>query len=114
MKKSGESGGETNPTSAAPARQDSRAKGTGNDRGRRMILVIGAAILAVILMASVFTLGYIIGNQNSEIRALTNGVQQGPPAGGPQGTQGQQQQSTQQSGPQGGSQGQQPSSQQGQ
>jgi hypothetical protein len=49
---------------------------------QRALTIIGAAVLAVMVIAAVFALGFIVGNENSKIDSLATGRSQGGmPAG---------------------------------
>jgi cell division protein FtsN len=98
----GEATEKKDPSSVGPAPMgvESKAGGANNRRNQRMLVFIGVAILACIVVAAAFSLGFIIGNQSSRMQTLANqnsrgqlqpdGMSQGPPRGGPQGIQGQQ------------------------
>jgi len=60
--------------------QDDSAKK--HNRNQRLLIGISAAILAMLVIASVFTLGYFIGHGNGAAGAPLNGGRQGPVGSG--------------------------------
>ena len=56
-----------------PSHPRGRREGGAYERNQKALLVIGIAILAIIVIASSYALGYTIGNQSADTRPLIGG-----------------------------------------